>query len=117
MRPNAYTPEEDQILLDTTGEGPDETNRRLTAAGFQERTPGAIKQRRHFLRTTQQAAGMGEIDSLTKALARRRLLTEELEKLAAQRQAIEDEVRQLNAVIHGLLDELKEEIPPVEEVA
>lgn len=55
-RPSAYTPEEDAIILTTENELATEVNRRLVEAGYSERTPNAIKQRRAYLRKSLGAS-------------------------------------------------------------
>lgn len=48
-RPSVFSEEEDAIILATAGQPTDETNATLVAAGFPERSPRSIVNRRHWL--------------------------------------------------------------------
>lgn len=112
-----YSPSEDAIILATAYRPAEETNRQLTEAGFEERSPNALKQRRHYLqhRSLQREDApptpkLEDEAELTKALLRRRQLNGELVKLDNAKERIKEQLVTLNASIQDLLDRLKEEL-------
>lgn len=68
-RAPAYTPEEDAIILQTSGQSAAETNSRLMAGGFKERTADAISGRRYYLRNSPTAT---EANATVQSLLQRR---------------------------------------------
>lgn len=112
-RPTRYSPTEDAIILSTAHTAAEETNRQLREAGFEERSPNAIKVRRHYLQhrvpkpTTQEDK---DESALTAALVKRKRLTAELAANEQAQEQIKSQLAEVNAVIHGLLAKLKDEL-------
>lgn len=114
-RPSKYTAAEDNIIVLTANEPAEETNRQLVEAGYPERTPNAIKQRRYYLqqRGEPRVKPTGRLKSeadLTKALVRRRQLNTELERIAAAETRVRENLAKLNANINEMLEELRTEL-------
>ena len=118
-RTPSYKPAEDAIILTTSGMPAEETNARLVAAGFEERSPNALKQRRYYLRRNEVGPGGddGHASVLSATLARRRVLTLQLEQNAAEREQIEQHITAVNAEIRRLLGAVQEELAAEEEAA
>jgi hypothetical protein len=102
-RAPAYTPEEDAIILRTSGQPVEATNQLLADGGFKQRTADAITGRRYYLKTSSGAASDGNA-SVAQLMQRREAL----------RRAVAETTEALAEVETVLSQKLKAELADID---
>lgn len=107
-RPPTFTPEEDQIILETAGQDTVITNRLLAQRGYKQRNATSIISRRRYLvRTGQGAVGRTRLVSL---LAQREKVKARFEESRRELDKLNTEVRKEMASVEHDLDVTDEAI-------